>query len=335
MSEIQKKSPTEKKAEEGVTDLKSSLKQMPFYMRTFSLSMRSLYTDVAVGTSSETAQKFRKLRDDTKNDAAVYLQCILPVSTKFVSNLKEYFDYYDTLSFDEWVESLPDIIEESKTYKELAEMVMKMHEEIIVPLKKRQHEAKIIMKEFTNLQEQFESKVKELEAKASHLKGWAFALSFVPYVNVIATPILKAYAEANLSEAVANQEESKIHEAGALVVAECLIPALTSFIDGLRKAAGFFQVMEIELQSFQGKAEKGVSSPKKLYYNTMKGHAKEMKSHCQTFYAVLPDVRTDFEAIPTEGTDQNYVDKWLERKKAEIAKRSIYQLLQKIWSKGQ
>ena len=329
-------SEVKKRAEEGVTDLKSSLKQMPFDMRMFSLSMRSLYTDAAVGTSGEAAQKFRKLRDDTRNDAAVYLQCILPVSTQFVSNLKEYFDYYDTLSFDEWVECLPDIIEDSKTYKELAQTVMKMHEDIIVPLKKRQDEAKIIMKEFKDLREEFEKKKNELEDKASSQKGWAFGLSFVPYVNLIATPILNALGDANLSEAIANQEESKIHEAAALVVAECLIPALSSFIKGLEKAAGFFQVMEIELQSFQGKAEKGVNSPKMLYYRMMKGQAKEMKSLCQTFYAVLPQIRTDFEAIPNEGTDQNYVDKWLEKKKAEIAKRSrIYQLLQKIWSEGQ
>ena len=43
-----------------------------------------------------------------------------------------------------------------------------------------------------------------------------------------------------------------------------------------------------------------------------------MKSSCQGFYAILPAVRTDFEAIPTEGTDQNYVDKWLEKQKKII-----------------
>ena len=327
MSEIQKK------AEKGVTNLKSSLIQMPIDMRIFSLSMRSLYADTAIGTSGETAKKFRKLRDDARNDAAVYLQCILPVSTKFVSNLQEYFDYYDTLSFDEWVESLQDIIEETKTYKELAQTVVKMHEDIIVPLKKREDEANIIVKEFTNLKEEFERKVKKLEDEANSQKGWAFALAFIPGVNLIATPILNACAEASLSEAVANQEESKIHEAAALVVAECLIPALRSFISGLEKAAGFFQVMEIQLQSFQGKAEKGVNSPKMLYYRMMKGQANEMKALCQTFYAVLPQIRTDFEAIPNEGTDQNYVDKWLQKKKAEIEKRSkIYKLFQQIWS---
>lgn len=107
----------------------------------------------------------------------------------------------------------------------------------------------------------------------------------------------------------------------ALVVANTLIPALSHFIDGLKNAAGFFQIMEKELQSFEGKAGKNVESPKKLHYKVMRKEAKEMKSLCQAFYAVLPDVPTDFEAIPNEGTDQNYVDKWLERELAQIEEK--------------
>ena len=53
----------------------------------------------------------------------------------------------------------------------------------------------------------------------------------------------------------------------------------------------------------------------------MSKQAKEMKSICQMFYAVLPAVRTDFEAIPTEGTDQNYVDRWLEKQKKVIEEK--------------
>ena len=42
-----------------------------------------------------------------------------------------------------------------------------------------------------------------------------------------------------------------------------------------------------------------------------------MESVCQVFYAALPDVKTDFKAMPTEGTDRDYVDKWLEKQKIE------------------
>ena len=191
------------------------------------------------------------------------------------------------------------------------------------------------MTEFKDLQAEFDRQKEELEATGNTQKSWAFGLSFIPYVNAIATPILNALGDANRIEAIAKEKESKVREAAALVVAECLIPALSSFADGLGKAAGFFSVMEMELESFEGKAEKGVTSPKKRYYTMMKAQAKEMKSLCQVFYAVLPEVRTDFEAIPCEGTDQNYIDKWLAKKKAELAKkRNISRLLHEIWQKA-
>jgi hypothetical protein len=309
MSDIQMKT-----AGNGVIDLKENLKEMPRNMHIFSLSMRALYTDKAVGTSTNAARKFRKLRDDTRNDAMVYLKCILPITTKFVMSIKEYFANYDALSYEEWCEMLPDILEETTTYKELAQTVKGMYEEMMVALKIRQDDAKIIMTEFKDLQRKYEKEKAELEAKANTKAGWAIGLAFVPFVNLIASPLLASSADDDMAKAVAKQAESNIQEAAALVVAETLIPALTNFIEGLTKAAGFFQVMETELQSFEEKSAS--ESPKKLHYMRIRNEAKELKYLCQAFHAVLPAVRTDFEAIPDEGTDQNYVDKWLEKQLA-------------------
>ena len=96
---------------------------------------------------------------------------------------------------------------------------------------------------------------------------------------------------------------------------------MSIFIDGLTKAAGFFQVIENELQSFEEKAGENIEIPKRLHYKRMSNEAKDMKSLCKAFYVVFPGVRTDFEAIPNEGTDQNYIDKWLERQLVEIEKK--------------
>ena len=62
----------------------------------------------------------------------------------------------------------------------------------------------------------------------------------------------------------------------------------------------------------------------------MKTQAKNMKTLCQGFFAVIPEVRTDFLAIPTEGTDQNYIDRWLEKQKKTIQEKC---LIRKIASK--
>ena len=81
-------SDTEKQAENSVKDLREQLQSMPVDMRIFSLCMRSLYSDQAVGTNSEGARNFRKLQDKTRNDAMVYLKGVLPLSTKLVSSIR-------------------------------------------------------------------------------------------------------------------------------------------------------------------------------------------------------------------------------------------------------
>jgi len=311
----------EKETTKAVVDLRGQITDMSKSMRIFSLSMRSLYVEKAVGTKAEAAGKFRKLRDDTRNDAMVYLKGVLPLSTKFVSSISEYFEYYEALEFEEWCEMIKDILEETIGYRQLCETLLKMHEEILVPLKKRQDEAKIVITEFKGLQEEYEEKKKAFEESAEAKTNWAFGLSFVPYIGPIVGHVLKGYADKDLAEAVAHGAQAEIQGAAAIAVSETLIPALERFIDGITSAAGFFSVMEQEIRKFEGQAEKGTKSPKKLYFKIMNKEARDMKSICQTFYAVLPAVRTDFEAIPTEGTDQNYVDKWLERQKKIIEER--------------
>ena len=302
----------EERTRNEVKNLGEQLKEMSVDMRIFSLTMRSLYAENAVGTDHELASRFRALRDDTRNDAMVYLKGILPVSTKFVASISEYFEYYEALDYDEWCEMLPDVLEETTGYKQLCETLLKMHEDILVPLKRRKDEANILVTEFKDLKKEYENQKKALEAAAASKRGWAIALCFVPFVNVIATPLLAGSADSDLAKAVAKSKQAEIFGSASITVSECLIPALEHFIDGIRKAAGFFSVMEQELKKFEGKAEKAQTNPKRLYYKVMNKEAKDMKSICQMFYAVLPDVRTDFLAIPDQGTDQNYVDRWLE-----------------------
>ena len=320
-------SETRKASENNLVTLKKPLLQMPEYMKIFSLSMRSLYADEAVSkTSTDAARKFRKLRDETRQHAVVYLKYILPVTTEFVMVLKDFFATYDALSFEEWREMLPDILDETTSHKDLAQTVVTMHQELMTPLKERQDAAEIILKKHKDLQERYEKQSELLAGSAESSRKWAIALLFIPVVNLIAYPLLRSRAKEDEAKAIAKHAESEIHEAAALVVAKTLIPALTNFVDGLIKAAGFFQTMESELQSMVETTDKSFDTRKRLYFMRGKNEAKDLKSLCQAFYAVLPDVRTDFELIPTEGTNQEIVDKWLKKQREAIAtKRSSVQ----------
>eukprot|EP00112_Aurelia_sp_Birch-Aquarium-sp1_P011486 Seg2415.1 transcript_id=Seg2415.1/GoldUCD/mRNA.D3Y31 product="hypothetical protein" protein_id=Seg2415.1/GoldUCD/D3Y31 len=125
--------------------------EIPAQMRIFSLCMRSLYADSAVGTGAEASRKFRVLRDHTRDDAQAYLKGIMPVVTSSVSDIGDYFEYYIALDKDEWWESIDDIIEEATKHHEACKVLVKLHEQILVPLKKREDEAKVLVKEMKDL----------------------------------------------------------------------------------------------------------------------------------------------------------------------------------------
>ncbi|XP_068729707.1 uncharacterized protein [Montipora capricornis] len=300
---------------EEVKLLEDQLREMPVDMRLFSLTLRSLYAENSVGTRNETAIKFRKLRDDTRNDAMVYLKCILPLSTKFVACISDYFEYYETLQYDEWCTMLPDILKETIGYKELCNTILKMHEHILTPLKKRQDEASVLITEFKDLSEEYEKRRERLGVSSSRKRDWALYLAFIPRIGNIVSKVLLMIADEDLAQALANKKQCQINQAASMAVSGALIPALQNLINAIQQAAGFFSSMEQELMRFEEKAQ---NDPMQFHFRVMKTRAKGMKSICQNFYSVIPEVRTDFLAIPTSGTDQNYVDEWLEKQKKTI-----------------
>ena len=315
------------KLEKQLSTLCGDMKDLPTNMRFFSLALRSLYAEKAVSVNSDVAKRFNRLRDDTKKDAMIYVKAILPVSTEVVRSLNEFFEYYTELDFNDWSSNLDDIIDDVKSYKDCCTEIVKLHEDVMVPLKKREDEAKILATEFQDLSAQYAKQKQELEESANSKWSWAIGLSWVPIVNAIATPLLISGSNSSNAEAIAKGAQLQINEAATLTVSEVMVPALKNFIDGLNAAAGFFSIIENELAAFQGKAEKADHSKKKMHYTMINKKAKEIKGHCQTFYAMIPQVRTDFEAIPYEiPGDKNYVDAWLEKKKEEINQKYRFDL---------
>jgi len=308
------------KIEKDLDTVSTQLENAPDMMRIFSLSMRSLFTENAVGTSSSTAQKFGTLRDETRNDAVVYVRGVLPCVKQCVSDIKSYFKYYEDSTMDEWWQSIDYVIEETKAHKQACDALIEIHEGIITELKKRQDDVKTLMSEMTDLSAEYEKKAQELQGSAYLKNAWASRLLFVPIVNLIATPLLRVSARHDLVASGENRTEAEIQIAAAGVVKNTLVPALSKFIEGLKEFAGFFEVIHEELKTFQNKGEnaKDAEQHKLLHFNTMRKKASKIMDSCERFFAVLPSICSDLEAIPTEGTDQNYVDRWMENQKAII-----------------
>ena len=310
--------------QQQVDDLIFKLEDVPQNMKAFSLSMRSLYAESAVGTSADTAKRFRALRDDIRNNAAAYVEGVLPGVKQCVSGIKNYFEYYQDLSMDEWSDSIDHIIEEIKAHKEARDSLISIHEEITDKLKKRESDTIQLMNELTDLSVNYERKTEQTEE--SMMIFYFLLLKFVALIYwfaAIMNLVPRNNVHATLVEDVAAEKEAKIQADAAGIVRERSMPALSKFVDGIKDIAYFFVVVCKEMTSFQNKEDtsKNAQELKRMHYNTMNGKAGQVMGACNRFFAELPSIRSDLDSIPTEGTDQNYVDRWKENQKAAVMDR--------------
>lgn len=288
---------TQTLARKAVVDLRDQINSMSSNIQSFSASMNSLYQDGSLVTYTGPGMKLGKLLDDTRYDALVCLEEVLPFSTKFVSAVSKYFEYYEALDYKQWCRCIPQILEETVGYRTFAESLRQRYEDTLIPVKRREQDARLVAAESRELKERFERRKRELEDTASTKRGWAIGLAFVPFVNLIASPVLASSADSDFTEAAENGAKAEIQEATALKVSRKLIPALQDFVTGIGKAAGFFSVMEQELRKFEGKAERGQETQKRLHYITMKHEAEEIKSLCQVFNAALPRLTNELSVM--------------------------------------
>jgi len=197
------------KIQERFETVSALLDDVPETMRKFSLGMRGVFTENAVGTSSSTARRFRRLRDDTRNDAVVYVKGVLPVVKQCVSDIKSYFEYYEDLTMDDWWQNIDYIIEETETYKQACDALAKIHEDFMTELNRREDGARILMSEMTDLSAECRKRAQELQESAASKNAWASRLLFVPLVNLIATPLLRRSANGDQVASDGKKEGSR------------------------------------------------------------------------------------------------------------------------------
>lgn len=297
----------EKSARDAVVELHQQIQTMTNNLRSFSSSMRNLYEEEdSVNFFSEAGMKLRQLRDDTRSDAMVVLKEVLPLSTKFVTSVSNFVDWYEGLDFQQWCNKIPRILQKAVGYRQLSEMLLQRYEATLAPLKKRQDHARLLVIELEGLERSYERKKRELEDTASAKRGWAIGLAFVPFVNLVASPALACAAESDILEATRQGALAEVQKDAASKVSGTLIPALQDFVAGVTKAAVFFSVMEQEFRKFEGKAEKGNDYRKFLHYKVMKKEASDMKSICRVFKTALPEVQRDLSLM--EGSSMSWLN---------------------------
>lgn len=342
--------------EKTIQKLISALNKTPTNMRGFSRSMRTLYAEKAMSSISSTGLRFNELRDQTRRDAMIYLRGILPFAVTVVRSISEFFDYYEALNFSDWIENMGDIKNEVRGNKQCCEVVLQLHDTIKMSLKDRERQVNIILDEYGKQSEMqnFHLKGSDFLEKLGITSTWMrkfgkycalFCINYVVLSDVTSSNsrsllalganglvlIEWLIASKVFSIELLGEKSKRVHEArdskfsvntGALrIVTDTTVPALAKFMDGLQETAAFFSDIEKDLEYLQIDSTSTIRNEMKFHYEMMKKNGPEVKANCNTFFAVLPDVESDFLAIADEGVDNYYVDKWLEEQKKNFFRK--------------
>lgn len=224
------------------------------------------------------------MRDAVTNDANVYVKAVLPASIYTVQGLKEVMDYFSALEFEQWKTVLEEILEDVRKYKNSVEAVQTMHEEILVPLKKHQGQADVILKEFELEREKYQKEIKRMSEESEIRYNWALGLALIPFVNAIASPILNAQARNLDAEVLAKRAQVRILVETTDLVKGPLLEGMKALIEGIEHIAKFFTLIESQLTAFVKQGDKAVKLNKdeikkkqKIFFILMQSKAKEIQ----------------------------------------------------------
>ncbi|KXJ22389.1 uncharacterized protein LOC110252602 isoform X1 [Exaiptasia diaphana] len=301
---------SERRTDSTFPKFEQALEEMPRQIRMFSESMKKRFVDQALRSDPESCAKYKKLRNDTKNDALVYINAVLPIVEVVVSEIEGVFEHFMNLNNEDLYKQFHGMLEELQNCRQLCDMARSMNENMMVTLKRREDKAKEVELEIRELQQECVRKQSEFEKSAEFKRKMAIALSFVPVVNLFAAPPLFVAANSDKKDALVQRTEAQAKDAAATAVLETLIPALTAFTEGLGTVAGFLSEMESELIKCHANGERCMKDSFKSFSDVMKlVNASNILMKCKDFRWVLPSVKTDFLAIcPDDGTDDEEID---------------------------
>ena len=288
----------------------------------FSTAMRKICCQTLVRADHDGADNFLHLRDETRRKGLIYTEVLLPKTEDMVKKIKDFASEIDVSDFDDWEGDLKKITEGATVAEEACKSLVHLYEKLIIEMKQKEDAATLSAKDLGRLKQIYEEENERLlNAAALHKhkkeKLQRLGLFLALPTLGIGTWLTKSKAkreqkeiDKSLSAAnVAKQKGEKLTKTAKLT--DFLIPAILSFLTGLTSCCAFLTTTRTELSELREKGTEGQESTwKKRTVNLLRKHANEVESDCKVFISSSTRIRTDLKAIPSEPSDENYVQQW-------------------------
>eukprot|EP00092_Neocalanus_flemingeri_P050756 GFUD01058778.1.p1 GENE.GFUD01058778.1~~GFUD01058778.1.p1 ORF type:complete len:364 (+),score=114.15 GFUD01058778.1:72-1163(+) len=313
-----------------VATLQDSLSKLPASMVCFSNSLRHLFNESKVTGQDDATKKFLEVRDNTRQNAVVYTEKLLPLSEKVVRSIGYFADYFEDLEFEDWSECLDDLIDDVEKAEGFCDLLKHMHNTMITNLKANEDKAKVGIEMLEKMSLQYERDSQDLKSKALERTDSAettrtWGNIFAPLTMGISKAVCDSIArqgdivaKESTALATAKKENADIAQEAVALTSTYLIPAVKDFVAGLEVCSMFLNVTKERLTKMKNKGSKGTKKP---YYLMMKKQSTEINRNCMKFLSITDMMRTDLQSIPSNVSDKNYVDTWLDQQLEEFRKQ--------------
>jgi len=296
--------------EEQIDKVEQTLMRAPECLKCASLALRGCYS-----TTAPSVKEFTEYRDETLHKALIFKEYLLPMNMHVMKNLKGFLDNYMALSMEDWKECMEGIAHDAKTYHVECNYVAQAYKYMQADVKTQEDLAQGVLGKMSLEEQKFLAEEERLRSNSQTKNGWAIALAFIPFVNMIATPLLVSSSDADLKQAIVAKTEAEMVVAATRVVKNVLIPAIMDFAEVMSLIAGFFNVVTYEVQDFNDCASDAMEEKKKRHFLLLNRKAVTIQNKCSRFIAMAPDFESDLECIP-QGQLMNYAQEWLESQKS-------------------
>lgn len=323
--------------DQEIMELQNNLAKLPLSMAKFSSMIRSLYSVNKVTGQDQGTKTFIEVRDNTRRNAAVYKDKVLPLTEEVIRHIGFFADSFTDFEYEDWSEGLDDIISDVDKAIGFCEILRQMHLSIIEDLKVNEDKAQIgivmmerMAKQYQEMCANLNEEAKVLGDTATTKKIWGAVTG--AFTLGISTAILAASASNDVekanqkfAEALARKENADIAQRAVGITVNCLIPAVQDFIVGMEACSSFLVNNKENLEKMRNY---GVKGAKEMYYKGMKKRAQGLSNNSMRFLQMTDMMRTDIAAIPAETGDKNYVDVWFDQQKVKFANEN-----KGLWSK--
>lgn len=285
--------------------------------------MRKLCNQNSVSEEYEGASKFLQLRDETRKNALIYTDTLLPTTETAVEKIRDFAVQILVSDFDDWHGDLEEIKQGAVKAEFACNLLLHFYEKLITEMKQKEDSATLNKKDLERLKKIYEEdKQTLLDAAEEHKRkmeryqrlGLILALPTLGIGTWVAKTKAKKEQQSmneNLEKAKTTESKGgKLKETGDL--ADSLFPVFSNFVKGLTACGGFLKRTRVELSALNEKGREGQEAGwKKRTENLLKRHAKELDTKCMGFISNSTEIRTNLMAIPSEPSDKNYVQQWL------------------------